>query len=120
MDHGPLGFVFTDYESYRPVPNIRVDQVLQQAITAVAAALKRDPSLEYRPLTGEGAAKSTLPVDEINLYIEPRFPYMTLGNLLNNKDEEKEYVIREAGAFGRRTQVRFTCSCADFAGAVWF
>lgn len=81
MDHGPLGFVFTDYESYRPVPNIRVDQVLQQAITAVAAALKRDPSLEYRPLTGEGAAKSTLPVDEINLYIEPRFPYMTLGNL---------------------------------------
>lgn len=43
MDHSPLGFVFFDYKAYRPISNIRADQILQQAMTAVAVAPQREP-----------------------------------------------------------------------------
>ena len=38
MNYSPIGFEFSDYEAYRPITSIRVNQVLQQAMAVEAAS----------------------------------------------------------------------------------
>ncbi|KAL9626348.1 MAG: hypothetical protein Q9204_007378, partial [Flavoplaca sp. TL-2023a] len=76
IDYSPLGFGFFDYEC--PISNFRVDSILQQAMSPVAAAPRETRSLEYKPMTSEGLVKWALAVDEMPLWIEPRLMWTDL------------------------------------------
>ncbi|KAL8882377.1 MAG: hypothetical protein Q9198_000614 [Flavoplaca austrocitrina] len=79
MDRTSLGFVFSGYDYVSTISNPIVDQILNQAIAAISAALARDPTLSNRPL--QKHVKWTHPVDGYSLYVDPEVPNLTHGSL---------------------------------------